>query len=139
MIRTAWLTSLCLAAFGGSLVTKVVSAPHAEPIEAAKAGTDALRGTLTKADKFAVVFVAQPAEEAQPDPVKPKPGAEIAGSDRSAAMTKRAVVLLPKPRPRIVLARNSDHVKAADSKPCRQHDAIASFLVSAGIAPRCET
>jgi hypothetical protein len=155
VIRTAWLTSLCLATLGGSLATKVVSAPRPESVEAAdhatKARNDALLDTLTKADKFAVVYI--PAEDvrpspiasaaAQPEPISSKPGTDIAGRDRPAAMAKKVAVLLPKSRPKITLDRNSNGVDSSKAAPkmkaCRQHDAIASFLVAAGIAPRCET
>ena len=155
MIRTAWLTSLCLATLGGSLATKVVSAPRSEPVEAAdratRARNDALLDTLTKADKFAVVYI--PAEDVRPSPIAPsaaqpepsssKPATDIAGRDRPAAMTKKVAVLLPKPRPKITLDSDGnvvDRSKAAPKmKACRQHDPIASFLIAAGIAPRCET
>jgi hypothetical protein len=146
---------LCLATLGGSFATKVVSAPGAGRVEASdhSSGTDSLLDTLTKADKFTVVYVAQPAADvpsaptafsaAQPEPIKPKPGAVIAGRDRPASMARKVAVLLPKPRPRIRLAKNGSGIDrskaAAEVKTCRQQDAIASFLASAGIAPRCET
>jgi hypothetical protein len=147
---------LCLATLGGSLATKVVSAPGPEPVEAAdratRARNDALLDTLNKADKFAVVYI--PAEDmrqspiassaAQPEPMSSKPGTDTAGRDRPAAMAKKVAVLLPRPRPKITLTRNGhgvDRPKATpEMKPCRPpQDAIASFLVAAGIAPRCES
>jgi hypothetical protein len=155
VIRTAWLTSLCLATLGGSLATKVVSAPRPEPVETAdnatKTKTDRLLDTLTKADKFAVVYI--PAEDvrplpiassaAQPEPISSKPGTDIAGRDRPAAIAKKVAVLLPKPRPKIKLGRNGNGIDRSKAAPvvkaCRPQDAIASFLISAGIAPRCET
>jgi hypothetical protein len=155
VIRTAWLTSLCLATLGGSLATKVVSAPGPEPVEAADRATktrnDALLDTLTKADKFAVVYI--PAEDvrpspiasaaAQPEPINSKPGPDIVGRDRPAAVTKKVAVLLPRPRPKITLDGNGNVVDSSKAAPkmkaCRHHDPIASFLVAAGIAPRCES
>ena len=157
VVRTVWLTGLCLAVVGGSFATKVVSAPGPEAVEAAdhatKSRTDPLQDTLTKTDKFVVVYVVQSAEDspspstgseaAQPEPIKPKPGTAIVGRDRPASLAKKVAVLLPRPRSMIKLAKNGsgiDRSKAApEMKTCRQHDAIAGFLVSAGIAPRCET
>ena len=152
MIRAFRLTGLCLAIFGGLLVTKVVSAPAPEPAAAAgKPATKAsaaLQDTLMNADKFTVVYLVRPAENApllatQTEPIKAAAKTSVASPDRPALAAKKMVFLLPKPRPRIKSAttgNGADRPKSAsDIKTCRQKDAIADFLISAGIAPQCES
>jgi hypothetical protein len=156
VIRPFRLAGLCLAISGGLFVTKVVSAPApgltAATAKPATTAADPLRGTLTKADKFTVVYLFQSAEHEPPlptaapatqqEPIKATPTKNVASADRPVSSAKVAV-LLPKPRPMVRLATSGhdiDRAKAATTiKTCRRQDAIANFLVSAGIAPRCET
>jgi hypothetical protein len=151
------LASFCIVALVGTLATKVVSIPGPQPAEAADrpatAGTDPLWDTLTKADKFAVVYVVQspadvphpsiPSTAAQAEPTKPKPTTDAVSRDRPASVAKKVAFPLPKPRPRINPAKHGIGIESAkaapDIKACRHQDAIAAFLISAGIAPRCET
>jgi hypothetical protein len=158
---------LCLATLGGLFAAKAVSVPVPELVDVADmptTETDALRGTLTKADKFAVTYVL-PAEEVPPlpiastsaqlEPVKPEPGTGLVSRDQPTSTAKQVAVPLPKPvpspkplplpkpRPKSKLAKNGnaiDRSKAApEIKTCGQQDAIVRFLISAGISPRCET
>ena len=142
VIRTFGLTGLCLALLGGLLATKVVSAPAPEPVSAA--GQSPSQDTLGRADRFTVVYVAGSAEKQPPEPTNTKPKkSELranASLDRPASAAKKVAVLLPKPRPLIKPAARGDGGRsknASDVKTCRQQDAIANFLISAGIAPRC--
>jgi hypothetical protein len=120
--------------------------------------TDPVWGTLSKADKFAVTYVL-PAEQAPPlpiastaaqlEPAKPEPSTDMVSRYRPASMAKPVAVPLPKPlplpkrRPKSRLAKNANGIDRSKVSPeiktCRQQDAIARFLVSAGISPRCET
>jgi hypothetical protein len=104
--------------------------------------------TLGKADRFTVVYLVRSAENQpllsiartdQPEPINTEPRTN-ASRDTPASAAKKVAVLLPKPRPMIKPAKTGDGGRsktAADVKTCRQQDAIANFLISAGIAPRC--
>ncbi len=154
VIRTFGLTGLCLALLGGLLATKVVSAPAPEPVTVAgQPGTKApvpSQDTLAKADRFTVVYLARSAENQpllsitradRPEPINTDPRTSTS-LDRPAATAKKVAVLLPKPRPMIKPVKPGEAGRfknASELKSCRQQDAIANFLISAGIAPRCES
>lgn len=150
MIRTIWLASLLLATLGGLFAVKVVSATVPKPVEAAAApvtGTGSLRDTLKQPDRIAVNYMLPLAENepatAEPEPIKPEHKATIVRPDRRPAIARNLAVPLPRARPKSMLANNGkgpDRMKSAsDLKSCRQQDAIARFLASAGISMRCET
>jgi hypothetical protein len=148
LIRTIWLASLLLATLGGLLAVKVVSATVPEPVEAAAApvtGTGSRQDTLKQPDRIAVSYILPENEPAAvgPEPIKPEPRVTIVRADRRPSIARKLAVPLPRARPRSVLANNGkglDRMKSAsDLKSCRQQDAIARFLASAGISMRCET
>jgi hypothetical protein len=153
VIRTVWLTSLCLAVLVGLFATKVLAVPDPAADGSTMTGLGSTPDTLSKADKFAVVYVALPTEKLPPvavtstavqlEPVRSDPVADIVGRERPAAMAKRAAVPLPRPRPNSKLAKldkGDERAKVApEIKTCRPQDPIASFLTAAGIAPRCES
>jgi hypothetical protein len=150
LIRTIWLASLLLATLGGLFAVKVVSATVAEPVEAAAApmtGTGSRQDTLKQPDRIAVSYILPLAEKepatAEPEPIKPGHKVTIVRADRRPSIARSLAVPLPRARPRSMLANNGkglDRMKSAsDLKSCRQQDAIARFLASAGISMRCET
>jgi hypothetical protein len=111
-------------------------------------GQDALR----KADRLDVRYPRDPIERAPVVPAEPvaaeiqptkPPATAKAGSPYAQGLSAgRIAVLLPKPRPKLKLAKNAKEAElaktAVDQKTCHQQDGLGGLLISLSGSPRCE-
>lgn len=170
MIRTFWFAAFCLAGLGGVLATKVTAsiaftgesvldpAMLGEGLAQNTLTNDTLTkdaftlDTLTKADRLNVAYLPSAAAiiaEARAEPIvvpETKPNADAkAGSQRSAASNAgRTIVMLPRPRPRIrlaklALAKSSHPAKSVvEVKSCSPPEGLSALLMAfANQPPRC--
>jgi hypothetical protein len=148
MIRTVWIAAFCLAGIGGLFASRVTAsmAPTEETVldpPTVRAGI--ARDTLTKADRLDLTYLNPLVETAPVPPSKPfeilqtKPSARNASSRRlSNPNANRIAVMLPKPRPKTRLSKNTSTARAAvDSKACPQPDGLSGILMSFTGSPRC--
>jgi hypothetical protein len=163
LIRTVWIAAFCLAGLGGTFATRVTASISEEAVPGpTTAGAGVLQDTLCKADKLDVGYVRYPAQRApvgntpvantpavpsEPiaaaiEPARPPATAKTGSSHASGPGTRRAAVVLPKPRPRIRPARQAKGVGLAramvNPNTCHQQDGLAGMLISLSGSPRCE-
>jgi hypothetical protein len=149
LIRTVWVAAFGLAVIGGLFASRVTaSMPSTEEtvLDPATTGANLMQDTLTKADKLDLTNL-NPLAEAIPGlSTKPievfqtKPRATVNGSSQRLFNPgkNRVAVILPKPRPKIRLAKNNDAAKAtADLKNCPQPDGLGGLLMAFAGSPRC--
>jgi hypothetical protein len=149
LIRTVWIAAFGLAVIGGLFASRVTaSMPSTDETvrDPATTGTDLMQDTLTKADKLDLTNL-NPLAEAIPGlSTKPievfqtKPRATVNGSSHRLFNPgkNRVAVTIPKPRPKIRLARNNDAAKAAaDLKNCSQSDGLGGLLMAFAGSLRC--
>jgi hypothetical protein len=160
LIRTVWIAAFCLAGLGGTFATRVTASISEEAVPGpTTAGAGVLQDTLRKADKLDVGYVRYPAQventpvantpavpsepiAAAIEPARPPATAKTGSSHASGPGTRRAAVVLPKPRPRIRPARQAKGVGLAramvNPNTCHQQDGLAGMLISLSGSPRCE-
>jgi hypothetical protein len=149
LIRTVWIAAFGLAVLGGLFATRVTaSMPSTDEtvLDPATIGTNLVQDTLTKADKLDLTYLNPLAETIPVLPTKPievlqtKPRANANGSSQrlSNPNANRIAVTLPKPRPKIRLAKNNVAAKAAFGfKNCPQPDGLTGILMSFAGSLRC--
>jgi hypothetical protein len=139
----------------GTLVAMELEAPPRtrkavnEPLAQSTVGINALRDTLTNADRLEIPYVqheapAQPISSVErttsPDPtaVIPQEAPKIVDQHRRGAV----VVMLPKPRPKRIASKkaaNTERSKVTiEVKSCRPN-AFDSLLKALNLSPACET
>lgn len=139
MIRTVWLAAICLAAIGGLCASRVaasISPPDGSVT--AQTAADAFVGSeaLAKADKLEVARNLPAVETTSCLPNNPPAVPEItlkpAKTVQPPASPKanRSIVMLPKPRPKIRVSRNSNAKTVADVKSCHRPDGLVGIFVS---------
>lgn len=167
MIKTVWLTTICLIVLSAFAVGKAFRAPaeaidSERPADEMTVGSRLAQDTLSKADRLEITYVSQeipqPAAVQPTEPVVPvvrpsTPPAEtkIASShrqDRKAVLTRRAKAKHPKQahsnnKSKIV---DRKHSQAADrskptepTKPCGRPGAFGDFLRSLHLSPACDS
>ena len=151
MIRTFWFAAICLAGLGGLLAAKVTSSiatAEESLLDSTVLGLGRADDTLTKADRLEVAYLAPAAQipSAKIIPELPtesvsarraKPGA-IASLQLPAPNRHRNGVMLPKPRPKIRLTKDSHPARpAVDVKTCSQAEGLGGILLSFAGTPRC--
>jgi hypothetical protein len=139
-LRTVWIAAFCLALLGGLFATKVTAsmAPAEEiALDATTIRATFVPDTLTASDRFDIAYLPPPAEAILPtesvEVVQDTPRIEASSNTRGlkSPNAKRAAVMLPKPRPKIRLSKNSNPPKAAaDLKSCAQRDGLGGMLLS---------
>jgi hypothetical protein len=145
LIRTVWFAAICLAGLGGLLAAKCTPVASAEEsvldptLVAVGLGDD----TLTKSDKLTVAYVL-PSEIAPERPTEslrrqePGENAKTRSQPLAASHPSRRGVLLPKPRPKIKLAKVSHPPKpVVEVKTCSQPDGLGGLLLSFSGQPHC--
>jgi hypothetical protein len=148
MIRTVWLTALCLAGVGGlcaSKVTASITAPQEGVPDQTMVSTNIASDTLTRADRLDVTNL-RPVAEATialppPDSVAALPIKLKTTSSRNLQRQSRPnarTATLPKPRPKVQLPKNSNPSNSAgDLKTCPQTEGLGSILMLFSGMPRC--
>jgi hypothetical protein len=129
-------------------VTSSIATAEESLLDSTVLGLGRADDTLTKADRLEVAYLAPAAQipSAKIIPELPtesvsarraKPGA-IANWQLPALNRHRNGVILPKPRPKIRLTRNSHPVRpAVDAKTCSQAEGLGGILLSFAGTPRC--
>ena len=153
VIRTVWIAAFCLAGLGGLFATRVTASIPEEIVrDPTTVGTSLVRDTLTKADKLDVRYLRRSMESipvlttepiaAQIVPTKPTTSAKIGSPYPPGPSAHRIAVLLPKPRPKIRLAKNVKDAGLArasvDPRACHQQGGLGGMLISLSGSPRCE-
>jgi len=141
-LRTVWIAAFCLALLGGLFATKVTAsmAPTEEIVlDQPAVSTSPVQDNLTESDRLDVRYLLPSAD---PNGALPAMAMEVLQTPSRIAAgrssrglkgphTNRIAVMLPKPRPKIRLAKNNNASKAAgDSKSCAQPDGLAGLLLS---------
>src|SRR6266702_3898408 len=163
MIRTFWFAAFCLAGLGGLLATRVTASMAltgegvldpvilgeglAQDVLARDAFTkDAFtKDTLTKADRLEVVYLPAVAAMIAEAPVesiavaetKPHANARVVSQRPAASHVNRTTVMLPRPRPRIRLAKASHPAKPVlEVKTCAPPEGLGGLLMAFSGQPR---
>jgi hypothetical protein len=167
LIRTIWFAAICLAGICGLLAAKftpVASAAEESVLDPAPIAVGLAAGlgddTLTKSDKLIIAYVL-PSEIAPESPTesirREDPADNAKAPSESLAqplaqslaqplarplavshLDRRSVVMLPKPRPKIRLAKISHPPKPiVEAKTCSQPDSLGSLLLSFSGQPNC--
>jgi hypothetical protein len=160
LIRTFWFAAVCLAALGGLLATRVTASMaltsegvidpsllgEAKDKLKDKLTKDALtKDTLTKADRLdisyrqaAAVIAEAPANSIAVAEMTPGANAKPASQLPLASVGRRTLVMLPRPRPKIRLARNTPLARPiAELKTCAQPEGLGGILLSFAGPPHC--
>jgi hypothetical protein len=153
MIRTLWFAAFCLAGLGGVLATRVAASMDItgdSVLDPALLSVGLAEDTLSKADKLVVAY--QPSTVA-PTPIIPEspaaPGAvipaklgtnaKVSALPLSPANVNRKIVMLPRPRPKIRLAKDIHPPKAVvELKTCAQPEGLGGLLMAFAGTPRCD-
>jgi hypothetical protein len=148
MIRTVWLAAFCLAGLGGlcaSKVTASISQPEDDIPDSVMVSTGVAPDTLTAADKVDLTGIRPTAEAALAqlnDPAvipavkfrRTRANGLVRQIDTKASM----IAVLPKPRPKVKISKDSNAPKlAGDLKKCPQPDGLAAIITSLTGASRC--
>jgi len=151
LIRTFWFAAICLAGLGGLLAGKFTSSiatAEESILDPTMLGLGRSDDTLRKSDRLEVAYLLPSAQlsfaETIPElptesvlVLRTKPGA-IANSQHPAPNKKRNGVILPRPRPKIRLTKNSHPARpVVDVKTCSQPEGLGGILLSFAGSPRC--
>jgi hypothetical protein len=167
MIRTVWLTMICLLVLGGlavgkALMTRADYPVAGRPTARTTVGTDLVQDALGKADRLEITYVRQevpaplalqPAEAIVPAVLSPAPRVENKIISRhwrdpnavpaSAAKTKQASQTVPDKKSKPVDRKGNqaaDRSKPADPvKPCSRPVAFGDLLRSMKLSPACDS
>jgi hypothetical protein len=154
MIRTFWFAAFCLAGLGGVLATRVtasVAITGESVLDPALLSVGLAPDTLSKADRLDVayylpsaaptpaeIFPELPAARVAVLPAKPGARAKASSQPAAAANIDRKSVMLPRPRPKIRLAKNTHPPKPiVESKTCAQPEGLGGLLMAFAGTPRC--
>jgi hypothetical protein len=167
MIRTVWLTMICLLVLGGlavgkALMTRADYPVVARPADRATVGTGLVEDALGKADRLEITYVRQevpaapalqPAEAIVPTVSTPAPPVQNKIISRhwrdpsafpaSAAKAKQATQTVPDKKSKSVdrkVNQAADRFKPADPvKPCSRPVAFGDLLRSMKLSPACDS
>jgi hypothetical protein len=155
LIRTIWFAAICLAGVAGLLAAKFTPFASAEetvpdPVPMTVGLGD---DTLTKSDKLTLAYVLpesapdwptqairreEPADNAKTPFSQPLVSQPLA-PPLAASHLNRRVVVLPRPRPKIRLAKISHPPKlVVEAKTCSQPDSLGGLLLSFSGQPHCD-
>jgi hypothetical protein len=154
LIRTFWFAAICLSTLGGLLATKFTSsiaAAEESVMDPTMLDLGRADDTLTKADRLEVAYLVPsaqmssaamnpglPTESIAVSQVMPRADAKTASQPRRVLHVARETVMLPRPRPKIRLAKNSHPAKPiVDVKTCSHPDGLGAILMSFADTPRC--
>ena len=149
MTRTIWIGAFCLACIGGMFTIKVMASnplPTAQRMIVGRATLTLglVQDNLTNADKL-VSYKKRSVDANFVPPTKPPAHVVTATAIANKIPQRlsnpnatRTAVMLPKPRPKIRLAKNDSQDKSAmDTKNCPQPDSLFGVLASVTGSRRC--
>jgi hypothetical protein len=160
VIRTVWLTVLCLSGAGAIAAINAGTSTPPPPITAAapeQTTTDetASRDTLTEADREEIADVrdavaAEPAipvakspDETSPQPAGPSTPPKIVNRHRHDPTPRKSAAASPERRAKgrqPTKSKNVDHEKpTVDLRPCRRPEGFAGLLRALNLTPGCDT
>jgi hypothetical protein len=159
LIRTFWFAAFCLSTLGGLLAAKLTSSiaiAEESVMDPTMLGFSRADDTLTKADRLEVAYLLPsarmpsaamaprwPTESIAVSQAMPGTDAKTALQPHRASFVTRETVMLPRPRPKIWLAKirlakNSHPAKPiVDVKTCSHADRLGAILMSFAGSPPC--
>jgi hypothetical protein len=151
LIRAFWFAAICLAGLGGLLAAKLTSSTataEESVLDPTMRSLGRADDTLMKTDRLKVAYLLPsariPSAETIPElPTEPVPvlrtkSGVIANLRPRARSKNRNGVILPRPRPKIRLTKNSHPGRlAVDVKTCSQPEGLGGILLSFAGSPRC--
>ena len=154
MIRTFWFAAICLSTLGALLAAKLtlsIASAEESVMDPTTLGLGRADDTLTKADRLEVAYLLPsarmssaamnptlPTESIAVSQVMPRADTKTASQPRRVPHIARETVMLPRPRPKIRLAKNSHPAKPiVDVKTCSHPDGLGAILMSFAGPPPC--